>query len=728
MASAKRAPKGISGKVSAAKERKEKEALRTRANAPEYVQATDEITDVEDEVLSAPLDADQLNHGVSCVKMKLSTFCPDDRIQRLLNNIVKDVNIALAEAYAFANLHVTRALERGTSVADVGAKFYDRCFMSVCKCSTRVDTDESFKATQIVFDSLRPAEDTPVDMTLLNDIKSELVIAMATMAANHLRTNLKSRLESWIAWRYPRFTKQIRTAIVSSVAIYPTVNLAAVPGLATVDSRGKECSDAKKASVKLAIDLINELRALAPLKGDASKLAVTKVAALIPLYYRIMKETEDAFAGAQDDNALKSEDKAVRVPATKLLKRLRRARFTLLPYKHGYTVSYVPICTRAWVGILRRVKRRDTSPLVPYKTNRLDDDHNNSAWKRHCNVNSVESKTRRFGGRIATDGYAVSVLMETTSARVLPEVNGAWDPRIIDKLVWDPSKLEWVGVDPGLTDVVTVYNEQTGKTTSYSSSRYYEDSKVKVSNRRTNAWNLEEAYTVDRNGNTALSSAAFYGSYLSSLRILLSHRMARGYRSMRFMRYVFKRKAIATICDLVSDPEKFTVVAFGDWNGPGKSPISRRHCGPLQEIKRELQKRTDTTFFRSVWECRTSMVCSVTKSALKNMVAASTKVDRRTGQRETGQRARVHKILHCGSSFVDLSRHGGTWNRDANAARNILMLLKLEVRGEKRPAEFMPATSLRGGRSPRGKACASKLTKPTVIPSVPELGGNIHVD
>ena len=54
--------------------------------------------------------------------------------------------------------------------------------------------------------------------------------------------------------------------------------------------------------------------------------------------------------------------------------------------------------------------------------------------------------------------------------------------------------------------------------------------------------------------------------------------------------------------------------------------------------------------------------------------------------------ARVHKILHCRSSDgTKQCQGGGTWNRDVNASRNMLMLLMLVVLGVERPEEFKPA-------------------------------------
>lgn len=185
----------------------------------------------------------------------------------------------------------------------------------------------------------------------------------------------------------------------------------------------------------------------------------------------------------------------------------------------------------------------------------------------------------------------------------------------------------------------------------------------------------------------------FIRSYLAAFRPLLQHRAARGYRNARFMRYVFKQRAVSQICDLVA-PAGFYVVAYGDWKAASNSPISRRWAGPQQEIKHELQRRGNV-LFRNMWEYRTSVTCSSTWRRLSNMRAHGTQFDRESWEMATSARyVKVHKALHCRSSAGALwRRRGGTWNRDANASRNILMLLMLEVLGAERPKELMPADS-----------------------------------
>jgi transposase len=43
--------------------------------------------------------------------------------------------------------------------------------------------------------------------------------------------------------------------------------------------------------------------------------------------------------------------------------------------------------------------------------------------------------------------------------------------------------------------------------------------------------------------------------------------------------------------------------------------------------------------------------------------------------------SRIHKVLHCKTSVIGLRRTKTTWNRDVNAAHNILMLLMTELHG-----------------------------------------------
>jgi hypothetical protein len=280
--------------------------------------------------------------------------------------------------------------------------------------------------------------------------------------------------------------------------------------------------------------------------------------------------------------------------------------------------------------------------------------------------------------------------MNCDQACVQSHQNTEWDPSVLPS----KKKINFSGVDPGVTDIFTATiqsKQHEDVTVSYSSSRYYERSKVKLSARRTSKWNREVQPQLMRSmdQSTVEGVSEYTASYLSSVRELHDHRATKGYRNMRFMRYVFKQKAIQEICDLMAPPGEFTVVGFGDWSGPNGTPIKRRFTGPLQEIKRELKRRTDSVAFRTVWEHKTLVLNCVTWERMENMAAKSWTRDRNKVLVEK-KKSRIHKIMHCKTSVKGTMPDITTWNRDVNASKNMLMLMMREIRGLERPSQFKP--------------------------------------
>ena len=270
---------------------------------------------------------------------------------------------------------------------------------------------------------------------------------------------------------------------------------------------------------------------------------------------------------------------------------------------------------------------------------------------------------------------------------------------------------EIVGIDPGFTDVVTGSSDE--RTFHYSSKLYYERAKVNYSRRRTTKWNNETeklSNSLGKNGGRTTSDelmGEYVKSYLSVLSNLLYHRLAKGYRKMRFLRFIYKKKTVKEICDLIAPVGKTVLVGFGNWSGGHNSCISRKNAGlrgllppkwggrssllPIQDIKQELRSRKNV-FFKHIDEHKTSKNDSKTFLELTNMKAKTTIVFR-DGTRKTTMN-KVHKVLHCKTS--DGKRPDGcretTCNRDVNASINILTLFKLEIAGQERPSVFCRAT------------------------------------
>jgi hypothetical protein len=387
-------------------------------------------------------------------------------------------------------------------------------------------------------------------------------------------------------------------------------------------------------------------------------------------------------------------------------------------------------------------------------------DHD-AVWRRWFDVNRVETHTRRFGNRITTDGCSVSVLVRKQSCLVCPDGGDRWDPQELRRLLNEDrgrGLTRFCSVDPGFTDVVVTASLRIGEAPeslrvwgeapeslrigeapeslrigeapvqSYSSARYYEKAHYNTSRRRTAAWNAQTAASVRSLEGVPSDTASLPAleqnarAYLAVLPGLLRHRSERGYRNMRFLRYVGKKRAVDEICELVAPKGPgVKVVGFGDWSGGHGTPVKRRCAGPLQEIKLQLRRREDVRFL-SVRETNTSRTCHGCFHRLTNMRAVHTRVraarDPQTGARvldpatgkptkatraASGRRTKIHKVLHCMKSSQDGAgplagspRCGATWNRDANAAKNLLMLMMLEILGIPRPAAFMAAGRVRG--------------------------------
>jgi hypothetical protein len=93
-------------------------------------------------------------------------------------------------------------------------------------------------------------------------------------------------------------------------------------------------------------------------------------------------------------------------------------------------------------------------------------------------------------------------------------------------------------------------------------------------------------------------------TYLATVRQLHGHRASRATGTCA-LRYTFKKKAVKEICDMLA-LRTSSLLLFGDWSGPNGTLIKRRYSGPLQEIKKELKRRTDSVAFRPIWSRRRS--------------------------------------------------------------------------------------------------------------------------
>ena len=674
----------------------------------------------------------------SVVKMKLSSFLKDENrvmLSKVFNDIVLNMSKLSGEAYLFANFHISRLLKEGLTLPIIDRNFYFRCLLGVSEnnCRERTLTDEWLKTID-EFYALCPMDYKKVNVVGQVQLLADISIMMATAASNHLWLNLERRITSYISWRYPRVSKSMQKAIIVAVVKAPKANLDSIfkpvslPKTFTSRAveRAKETFKKASKSYKQTKDIedsknlakakqdlnqeitktntriqsetlsrnnqILEAKAIAgDLRGvmhlpSAGQFA-SKAHLTLPLYYKILNETKEA----KQSRETSSQEGC---------KKFKGKTFTLLPVKNGFTLQYVPISSMTLCQVLKNTK------LINIKGDGRDE-NKHLFWEKFFNLNAIETRNRRFGDRVVTDGYGVSILMNKPSCscckietkdgflkcreHIKKDQNGSWE--------WSHNVL--IGaIDPGVTDVVTAAYTN-GKTWSYSSAKYYLQSLIFTSNRRTAKWN-KETETLVKNApsvEVAMSNdlAVYIKYYLSVNDKLLIHRSQKGYRYMRFMRYIKKKETVYKIANDIAPKDKTVILGFGDWKGLGKTPISRKTCGPIQEIKFVLSKKKNV-IMEEVDEYRSSKVCSCCNNVLSNMKAKrTTKRTQGDGSvKITTQKSKVHKILHCRRSSNNLGGCcGASWDRDINAARNLLVLTQCQIFGIQRPIAFCRPSSTR---------------------------------
>jgi hypothetical protein len=521
-------------------------------------------------------------------------------------------------------------LENQLPLPEIDDEFYYLCLNAVCVTEQK-KRDPVIDASIQEFDALRTTG-TKVNICGYTNLLKDLRIVLATMATNHLSiNNLRKRVLLFLRWKYPSLKGQW-TKIADVV-----LNL-------------------RQADLSVAAQVAaDELRDVVTIREDS------KPHELLPLFAYLLQQTE--YRRANECGKFKGK------------------LFNLLPMKQGYTIANIPFSSNTMGRML--LKNGFLKQLTGYGTPEEVD----GFWRRFFSINLVETAFRRFGYMILSDGRSVSIKMQRYE-------NLRGTKKYTEEEFQEFYRLgcRTIGIDPGVSAVVTGI-DSNGSIIKYTSSRYYEKSKVYCTGRMISKWNAETADIVSAMPSSKTCNLEllkdFARVYLQRIEVLLQNRMDKGYRNARFMRFVNKQKALNDICDLIAPPGANTIVGFGNWRGVGNTPISRRCSGPVSQIKKCLCDRTHVKLLE-IDEFRTSCRCSCCHQPMVNMRAFTNK--RKFGELEFSRSetpVKIHSVLHCTNS--DCALNGvrmGTMNRDVNGCRNIHMLLRCRLDGNERPEAF----------------------------------------
>lgn len=302
-----------------------------------------------------------------------------------------------------------------------------------------------------------------------------------------------------------------------------------------------------------------------------------------------------------------------------------------------------------------------------------------------------EKDKRLFNYMIKTDGVGASVVtakwiekdVEISQCETKEERIKIYKQRNDDRLKKEETHLlqvlqkedcQLIGIDPGKNDVMTSINEDY-QSYSVSNKRYYTESrfnyrtdKVKVYERQYNLhkWLLQ---IPSLKGSTTVVSLQYIKYVLSQrFKDRLAMVTSRKYKKLRWKVYIENQKTVQRFCkEIVADsvPEHL-IVFFGDakfnhaLKGTASSPKQARFVKQLRNMKVNVYM---------VNEFNTSLVCNECKSE-RRLVDCNTANKPYTVRRCTEPSCRM------------------IWNRDVNAAGNILDVGYHMLLHKKRPSVF----------------------------------------
>ena len=664
------------------------------------------------------------------VKMKLNNFIkPDfrDAVSDALETIVSKMSVATHEAYLIANMHVIRCIDDDWPLPDIDQTFFYRCL------SLNAKGDARLAETIRRFNELRPEGSVQDNDRLkgFSGILTEVAKEMLTATKNHIVLNFKSRLEKHVRRKYDLSRNE-----ASQFVTYMFL-----------DGWTEEHLVNDQREIKDWLEDINplELKYL-----DISTVTSEHLEQLLEKYWDMARLQEEL------------------PPDTK-----GKKTFTLLPTKHDWQLSHVPICKTHLADVMRCVSnqtqwqllqaiRANQGNLPPNQVrtreqqnglDRLDNAWRNGRmtnlffenawcmeqlWECIFSFKSIESKSKKFGYHITTNGYEVCILFNRVKSSGVDLVTPTLYPtEAVGTVVGDNAELvgfdHYVGIDPGKTFIMNSFD---GKDFHKMSSReYYRQ----IKNTERQKWNENLKKRNQEYANLIKDMPSLkttrINEFKEAVRVhlersprLFAFAQSLSFRKWRFKVDCFRRKTLDKLCsDTVGHLEGTVCVGMGDWSQPKgfkglpTVPIKRMIKAFKQHAKnkacrtREREERRAARHQQQqpgvvnngvprqrddkvvmVREFNTSAVCSACEHPVKMFHVKHRGVAIRKSKRERLERkgepvpvpdkaklTESHQVVRCSNNACSKC-----WQRDINAARNMQKLLRLDQTGQPRPDVF----------------------------------------
>lgn len=563
------------------------------------------------------------------VKTTWNSLCHPAAKLLQIDSVLCEVNKAITEAYLLANIHVVRLCSEGLPIPPLNQTFFYQCLSAVSLADKKKPEQKSleFRASVSLYRSFYPPYyELPDSRHLSSGWYQQASQQMATACKNSTSTNFYRRFRRYLKLKY--------------------------------DLDGKSAYEALKAIQAVEYDgqdeIVARYRKLMPTKPKYGQVE-DDPELVMPLQYTFLCFFEQFQTNERVPNVVRGTARQARL-------------FSLVPTKSSFTCNHLKMCTNGLYGLLKRSgvtgMPRDGAPFREVA---------DTYWRRFFRISDFETANRKFAGEVVLDGKGVSIVLRKPRP-VCQSTKAAAHTYYIG------TSERW-GLDPGRRDLFVASN-QHGDIQRCSTRQFYHESGYKYSTKKIRTWQdkhsavKEAIHNMPSKKTSRLDLLQKHISFLlPRLDMLTQFHLKKGFRDLKFTRYVLAQKKLLKICrQLTKASGRATTVGFGDWSNKDDGGIIKKSpAGPVKRLERQLSNHCQVV---PVDEFRSSKLCHRCHGCTENMRCEKVCAD------GVSRRVKVHSVLFCRNSK---SCHGMTMNRDVNASRNILRLLEA---GTDRPLAF----------------------------------------
>jgi len=343
--------------------------------------------------------------------------------------------------------------------------------------------------------------------------------------------------------------------------------------------------------------------------------------------------------------------------------------FNLLPTKNSFTLSTIEICS----SCLKDIISYFTKQPVP-----KDFDENKLVyWYELFKIEKYETKERKFAYTVYTDGKVGVVRLrkpkfEAPKAKEIKNINYE----------------QLVGIDPGVRSLQTSCNDE-GRVIETTTPSYRHDCKMKYACKKREMWYKNwEHYEMWKNipsfKTTNMERMRNYFTHVyPHMNIIFQFHLYKNFRGLSFRSYCRGKATMHKICESIVG-KKRTLIGFGDFSQQ-HGLVKKHPTAPIKKFRNELRKYCDVVEIDEYNTSKTCNYCYKPIELYKNKIIRKM----RDGTYTKARLSQINSVIRCKLNECKLC----CMDRDINASKNILYLLKLQKAGKKRPECFLPSSN-----------------------------------